>query len=348
MIDGNNRTSGYRAFIAGEMLLAASVIVIGLFSQRGPILREFADEINGQAAEGQAQEEPSPAPSQNAYEGSTMAAAASTAAPSTETAAEVEPDENGGDQSSAYGPDENGASQSPAYSKVQEDGQNISDSLKKDTGRMYTEKELILVNPWHLLPEDYEPELESVEYGHQMDACAAEHLRDMLADCRAAGYSPLVCSSFRERSKQERLFENDVRRFMYSGMTEEEARAETARNVAVPGSSEHEAGLAVDIVYSGRQILDEEQENNGTQQWLMHHCHEYGFILRYPHDKQEITGITYEPWHYRYVGAEAAEEIMSRGICLEEYLGVIDAPSADQAPGTEENIEDGESGEENP
>ena len=105
MIDGNNRTSGYRAFIAGEMLLAASVIVIGLFSQRGPILREFADEINGQAAEGQAQEEPSPAPSQNAYEGSTMAAAASTAAPSTETAAEVEPDENGGDQSSAYGPD---------------------------------------------------------------------------------------------------------------------------------------------------------------------------------------------------------------------------------------------------
>ena len=213
---------------------------------------------------------------------------------------------------------------------------------------MYTEKELILVNPWHLLPEDYEPELESVEYGHQMDACAAEHLRDMLADCRAAGYSPLVCSSFRQRSKQERLFENDVRRFMYSGMTEEEARAETARNVAVPGSSEHEAGLAVDIVYSGRQILDEEQENNGTQQWLMHHCHEYGFILRYPHDKQEITGITYEPWHYRYVGAEAAEEIMSRGICLEEYLGVIDAPSADQAPGTEENIEDGESGEENP
>jgi D-alanyl-D-alanine carboxypeptidase len=111
---------------------------------------------------------------------------------------------------------------------------------------------------------------------------------------------------------------------MYSGMTEEEAREETARNVAVPGSSEHEAGLAVDIVYAGRQILDEEQENNDTQQWLMEHCWEYGFILRYPYDKQEITGITYEPWHYRYVGFEAAEEIMSKEICLEEYLGVID------------------------
>ena len=348
MIDGNNRASGYRAFIAGEMLLAASVIVIGLFSQRGLIIRGFADEIGGHAAEAQAQEEPSPAPSQNAYDGSTMAAAASTAEVSTEIAAEEEPEGEGGAQSPVYGPDENSGAQSPAYSKVQEDGQNISDSLKKDTGRMYTEKELILVNPWHLLPEDYEPELELVEYGHQMDVCAAEHLRDMLADCRAAGYSPLVCSSYRERSKQERLFENDVRRFMYSGMTEEEARKETARNVAVPGSSEHEAGLAVDIVYSGRQILDEEQENNETQQWLMHHCHEYGFILRYPYDKQEITGITYEPWHYRYVGAEAAEEIMSRGICLEEYLGVIDTPSDDQVPGTEENIEDGESGDETP
>ena len=157
-----------------------------------------------------------------------------------------------------------------------------------------------------------------------MDECAAEHLRDMLADCREEGLSPLICSSFRERSKQERLFENDVRKYMYSGMTEEEAREETARNVAIPGSSEHEAGLAVDIVYAGRQILDEDQEDNETQQWLMEHCWEYGFILRYPYDKQDITGITYEPWHYRYVGFEAAEEIMSKGICLEEYLGVID------------------------
>ena len=211
-----------------------------------------------------------------------------------------------------------------ALSRVLSDGAYVKDIMEPSVETMFTKRELILINPWHLLPENYEAELESVEYGHSMDACAASHLRDMLADCRSAGYSPLVCSSYRERSKQETLFENDVRRFMYRGMSEEEARKETARNVAVPGSSEHEAGLAADIVYSRRQSLDESQELNETQQWLMEHCWEYGFILRYPRDKQDITGITYEPWHYRYVGAEAAEEIMKKGICLEEYLGVID------------------------
>ena len=209
--------------------------------------------------------------------------------------------------------------------RAQKDARAAGELIRSIDTRKYTEKELILVNPWHLLPEDYEAELENVEYGHRMDECAAEDLREMLADCRAEGHSPLICSSYRERTKQETLFENDVRRFMYRGYSEEEAREEAAKNVAVPGSSEHEAGLAVDIVYLRYQSLDESQENNATQQWLMEHCWEYGFILRYPRDKQDMTGITYEPWHYRYVGYEAAEEIMSRGICLEEYLGVIDS-----------------------
>ena len=222
-------------------------------------------------------------------------------------------------------------SQSAAEKKARKDGEYVSEVLEPAGKEQYSQKELLLVNPWHLLPEDYEADLVSVEYGHRMDACAAEHLAKMLADCREAGYSPLVCSSYRDRAKQETLFENDVRRFMYRGYTEEEARIETAKNVAVPGSSEHEAGLAADIVYSGYQTLDESQEENETQQWLMEHCREYGFILRYPKDKKEITGITYEPWHYRYVGYEAAQEIMSRGICLEEYLGIIDVPVSDEA-----------------
>ena len=204
-----------------------------------------------------------------------------------------------------------------------------------DTSK-YTDKELILVNPWHLLPEAFEADLEYVEYGHRIDECAAEDLREMLADCRAEGNAPLICSSFRERTKQETLFENDVRRFMYRGYSEEDAREETAKNVAMPGSSEHEAGLAVDIVYLRYQSLDESQENNATQQWLMEHCQDYGFILRYPRDKQDITGITYEPWHYRYVGYEAAEEIMSRGICLEEYLGQIDGDGSFEALDSDE------------
>ena len=86
-----------------------------------------------------------------------------------------------------------------------------------------------------------------------------------------------------------------------------------------PGTSEHQLGLAVDIVDTGYQNLDEQQEQTAVQQWLLENCAEYGFILRYPTDKAELTGVNYEPWHYRYVGS-AAKGIMEQGVCLEEYL----------------------------
>ena len=128
-------------------------------------------------------------------------------------------------------------------SRVRTDARTISEAIEPIGTEKYSEKELILINPWHLLPDEYEAELENVEYGHQVDICAAEHLREMLSDCREAGFTPLICSSYRERSKQEILFENDVRRFRYQGYSEEEAREETARNVAVPGSSDGKCGM---------------------------------------------------------------------------------------------------------
>ena len=320
MIDLKKRKIGYKEFVAAEALLAAAAVLIGTYSHR-----ELTGRYTESAKAGEVRVETAGTGVTNAEKDSEI---------SSEIAAEPEPAENDG-------------SRSAAYAKVQEDGETATGTVLSFTDNKYWGKEMILINPWHLLPEDYEADLEYVEYGHRMDACAAEHLSDMLSDCRDEGYSPLICSSYRERSKQERLFNSDVRKFMYSGMSEEEAIEETARNVAVPGSSEHEAGLAADIVYSGRQILDESQEDNDTQQWLMEHCWEYGFILRYPKDKQEITGITYEPWHYRYVGTEAAEYIMTNGLCLEEYLGVVDAESEYEWPGEyeEDEAEDG-SGEE--
>lgn len=297
---------GRRMAAAAGTLAAAAVLVLGLTFAEGGNSSAYTVNEN----------------TENTAVGSTSAEAEAGKV-NTEKAAAEEP-EDAGSQSAADNEPEDTDSQSAAESKVRNDAEYVSEVIEPAGKEQYSSRELLLINPWHLLPEDYEPELVTVEYGHKVDECAAEHLEDMLADCREEGLSPLICSSYRDRAKQEILFENDVRRFMYRGYTEEEAREETAKSVAVPGSSEHEAGLAVDIVYAGYQTLDESQDQNETQQWLMEHCREYGFILRYPEDKQEITGITYEPWHYRYVGLEAAEEIMSRGICLEEYLGVID------------------------
>lgn len=179
---------------------------------------------------------------------------------------------------------------------------------------------LVLVNPWHTLPETYSIRTVELIDGQSIDERCYPELQEMMDDCRAAGLSPYICSSYRTWEKQERLFEDNVVSLMAQGYSEEDARSETAKNVAIPGTSEHQLGLAVDIVDKNYQVLDEAQEGTAVQQWLMENSYKYGWILRYPADKSDITGIVYEPWHYRYVGKEAAEEIYREGICLEEYL----------------------------
>lgn len=180
---------------------------------------------------------------------------------------------------------------------------------------------LTLVNPWTPLPEGYAPpSLTQLSGGHAVDGRCYPDLQEMMDACREAGNSPLICSSYRSQEKQESLFQNKVDRLTAQGYSPEKAKAEAARAVALPGTSEHQLGLAVDIVDVNNQNLDESQEDTAVQQWLLAHSWEYGFILRYPQDKSGITGIIYEPWHYRYVGKEAAKEIYEQGICLEEYL----------------------------
>ena len=179
---------------------------------------------------------------------------------------------------------------------------------------------LTLVNPWNPLPEDYACTLTSLSNGHSVDERCYPDLQAMLDACREAGLSPVICSSYRTREKQEKLFQNKVERLIAQGYSRENAKTEAAKTVALPGTSEHQLGLAVDIVDRSNQNLDRTQETTAVQQWLMAHSWEYGFILRYPDEKSETTGIIYEPWHYRYVGKEAAEEIYRQGVCLEEYL----------------------------
>lgn len=178
----------------------------------------------------------------------------------------------------------------------------------------------MLVNKWNLLPESRNPSLTQLKNGHAIDERAYPDLQDMMDDCRAAGRNPLICSSYRTMDKQKKLYRNKVDEYLAQGYSQESAESAAGEPVAVPGTSEHQLSLALDIVDVVNQVLDERQENTEVQKWLMKNSWKYGFILRYPTDKSDITGISYEPWHYRYVGKEPAKEIYETGICLEEYL----------------------------
>lgn len=167
---------------------------------------------------------------------------------------------------------------------------------------------LILVNPDNAMPEGMEVETASTESGYEVDARVKEPLEEMLAACREAGYSPQIISAFRTRETQQYLYDTTANK----------------NDTAKPGHSEHECGLAIDIIDSSSagwaDPLIDEQEELPAQIWLMENCQDYGFILRYPKDKEDITQIIYEPWHYRYVGKEHATKIMESGVCLEEYI----------------------------
>lgn len=170
-----------------------------------------------------------------------------------------------------------------------------------------------LVNPWNYLPEDYEVTLISTVNGYKIADVCAQALEQMLADCAAAGSSPSLCSGYRSYWDQLSMFQATVAEY---GSVHQ---AQTI--VAIPNTSEHQLGLAVDIVSSENQTLNHKQADSAVQKWLMAHCWDYGFILRYPEGTTEITGIIYEPWHYRYVGIPVAQAVKASGLTLEEYLG---------------------------
>lgn len=179
---------------------------------------------------------------------------------------------------------------------------------------------LMLVNQSHPMEDGYVPELANIDDSHQVDARVLEPLQKMLKAASDEGYSLYVCSAYRSVDRQRELFNESMVDYVNQGMNYYEAAIETAKSIAWPGESEHATGLAMDIVSSEYAGLDEKQGETDDQKWLMEHCYEYGFILRYPQDKSEETGIIYEPWHYRYVGVEAALAIRDQGVTLEEYL----------------------------
>ncbi|MDD6032375.1 MAG: D-alanyl-D-alanine carboxypeptidase family protein, partial [Oscillospiraceae bacterium] len=190
--------------------------------------------------------------------------------------------------------------------------------IKGDADAWY----MTLVNPTHPIPDNFTVETVDV-HGKPFDVRAADALNRLFADAKAAGYPLLMVSGYRTVPYQENLFRRSVQQRINRGMSRAAAEAETALYVAKAGYSEHNLGLAADIVssdwYSKNSGLESWFDQTPHYQWLSENAWKYGFILRYPKDKTDITGIGYEPWHYRYVGVEAAKIIYDEGLTFEEY-----------------------------
>ena len=191
---------------------------------------------------------------------------------------------------------------------------------------------LMLVNKTHLIPDGFQPALAKIDIRYyystskdnRFNAAAASFLVKMLNAAEADGIRLLIVSGYRTHDFQVENYRNKVNKYLKLGYTKEKAEQAAANEVAPPGTSEHETGLSADIVnagwYSTHSELTADFDQTEAFRWLNTHAADYGFILRYPKGKESVTQYTYEPWHYRFVGAENARKISRSGLCLEEYL----------------------------
>lgn len=179
---------------------------------------------------------------------------------------------------------------------------------------------LILTNAEYPVPEDYEVELEAIPGTEQsVDKRIYEPLMTMIGDMKDQGLSPIVCSGYRTLDKQEKLFNRKVLSFVKAGHTKEESYNLARQTISIPGSGEHCLGLAVDFYTRRYHKLERAFEDTPESKWLVEHAQDYGFVMRYGENKTDITGIQYEPWHYRYVGVEAANYMKDNELSLEEF-----------------------------
>ncbi len=184
-----------------------------------------------------------------------------------------------------------------------------------------TYERLLLVNATHPIPSDFPVDLVKVDKQYlngslnQVDRGIYEYLLALLADAKAQGVKLYVRSPYRSYATQTYLFNNKVNKLIKAGTPADEAPAAAARAVARPGTSEHQTGLAIDF-----NVASSAFEKSPGFDWLKANAENYGFILRYPKDKTEVTGIMYEAWHWRFVGINAAKEMNRLGVTLEEYV----------------------------
>ena len=210
--------------------------------------------------------------------------------------------------------------------------ENVNNQLVEDIKQSETittsttEKEindwkLILVNYENALPEDYKIELSNIDETRKFDSRAIDELNKMMKAMKNDGIKNIwVQSSYRSIEYQQGLFNEEVNTYIAQGKTKEEAEKLTLKKINKPGTSEHNLGLAVDFNY-----VDYNFDKLKGFQWLQENAEKYGFILRYKKEKEDITKVDYEPWHWRYVGVENAKKMNELDMCLEEYIDYLKA-----------------------
>ena len=174
---------------------------------------------------------------------------------------------------------------------------------------------LILVNDEYCVPSDYEVELTELSNGEKVDSRIYPQLQQMFDDARAAGLELFVREGYRTSQDQKDIMDERIQQYLDEGYSRSEAKKLAEQYVAEPGTSEHELGIAVDINADTSKC-----SSDAVYTWLENNAYKYGFNKRYPEDKTEITGVNNEPWHYRFVGVDAAKDMQEKGLCLEEYI----------------------------
>lgn len=231
--------------------------------------------------------------------------------------------------SGAEGQPNNEVTQSPSDGNTTQkpDDENTkkpSEEPKEDTteisgkvdGSAVKEWNLKLVNNDNAITRDYVPELAEIADGIMFDKRAISYLKNMINAMYKDKVTGIwVASGYRSYDKQEELFNKKVNYYKNQGKSQEEAQKLAQEVVQIPGKSDHNLGLAVDF-----NTVSNEFEKTKAFAWLQKNAGDYGFVLRYPKDKQDITKVTYESWHWRYVGKEHAKVMKEKGYCLEEYI----------------------------
>lgn len=183
---------------------------------------------------------------------------------------------------------------------------------------------LVLVNKEHPLPADYDAGLRKICNGRlEASDIMYDDLVEMLAAGEDAGYTYWIASAHRSRERQERLMEEEIEKNMRNGLSREEAEKKSNETLMSPGYSEHETGLALDILCSGNMSMDLSQASEKGNVWLRENGWKYGFVLRYPKEKEDVTKINFEPWHFRYVGTAAAAYLHENDLTLEEFYNLL-------------------------